>query len=182
LELSLNTDLGTLWFKQLNQSRFVAMIKTLFHSLPIQAWSSLEHRSYGPGDVICHEGELSNEMFIISSGKVLVCKAIESQIETVLARFGPGECFGEFSLFDNAPRSATVQAEEATELLVFNRSDLEVVIQKDPTLAANFLLVMLDEIAQRVRSTNEQLNEAIRWGLQARGYSADPEVIDNSHN
>jgi CRP-like cAMP-binding protein len=161
---------------------FAVMTKILFHSLPIQAWSSLEHRFYHPGDVICHEGELSNEMFIISSGKVLVCKTIESQLETVLARFGPGECFGEFSLFDSAPRSATVQAEEATELLVFKRSDLEMVIQKDPTLAANFLLVLLDEIAQRVRSTNEQLNEAIRWGLQARGHSADPEAMGNSHN
>ncbi len=149
------------------------MIKTLFQSLPIQAWSSLEQRSYGPGDVICHEGDLGNEMFIIHSGKVLVCKAVESQIETVLARFGPGECFGEFSLFDNAPRSATVQAEEATELLVFTRSNLETLIEKDPTLAANFLLVILDEIAHRVRSTNEQLNEAIRWGLQARGYDSE---------
>jgi CRP-like cAMP-binding protein len=164
------------------QPTFSAMTKTLFHSLPIQAWSSLEYRSYAPGDVICHEGELGNEMFIISSGKVLVCKAIESQIETVLARFGPGECFGEFSLFDNAPRSATVQAEEVTELLVFKRSDLEILIQKDPTLAANFLLVMLDEIAHRIRSTNEQLNEAIRWGLQARGYSTDSEEIENSQN
>jgi CRP/FNR family transcriptional regulator, cyclic AMP receptor protein len=156
------------------------MIKTLFQSLPIQAWSSLEQRSYGPGDVICHEGDLGNEMFIIHSGKVLVCKAVESQIETVLARFGPGECFGEFSLFDNAPRSATVQAEEATELLVFTRSNLETLIEKDPTLAANFLLVILDEIAHRVRSTNEQLNEAIRWGLQARGY--DTEGTESSCN
>jgi CRP-like cAMP-binding protein len=134
------------------------MIKTLFQSLPIQAWSSLEQRSYSPGDVICHEGDLGNEMFIIHSGKVLVCKAVESQIETV---------------FDNAPRSATVQAEEATELLVFTRSNLETLIEKDPTLAANFLLVILDEIAHRIRSTNEQLNEAIRWGLQAQGYDSE---------
>lgn len=147
--------------------------KSLFQHLPEVLWGTLDARTFTTGQVICAEGAPGQEMYIILSGSVLVCKQIEGQLDTVVARFGPGECFGEFALFDQAPRSATVQAETDTQLLLFSRPELERLIKEDPQLAAQFMLILMDEMADRLRSTNEQLSQSIRWGLQARGYELD---------
>ncbi len=146
------------------------MGKSLFQHLPEQFWGTLKETTFNSGQIICEEGDPGQEMYIILSGSVLVCKQVEGQIDTVVARFGPGDCFGEFALFDQSPRSATVQAEEVTQLLVFSRHDLELLIETAPQMAAQFMLVLMDELSERLRNTNEQLSQSIRWGLQARGY------------
>jgi CRP-like cAMP-binding protein len=155
------------------------MSKSLFQQLPESIWGTLKGKNFQAGDVICEEGQPGLEMYIILSGSVLVCKQIEGQIDTVVARFGPGDSFGEFALFDQSPRSATVQAEEPTQLLIFSREDLNNMIDNDPKQAAQFMLILMDEMAERFRSTNEQLSQSIRWGLQARGYDLDLEQALN---
>ncbi|WP_287129716.1 cyclic nucleotide-binding domain-containing protein [Candidatus Cyanaurora vandensis] len=149
------------------------MSKSLFQQLPEVLWGTLVSKTFAAGEVICEEGTPGQAMYIILAGGVVVCKRIEGELDTVVARFGPGECFGEFALFDQAPRSATVQAEHETRLLVFSRRDLEDLITQNPQLAARFMLVLMDELTDRLRSTNEQLSQSIRWGLQSRGYELE---------
>jgi len=149
------------------------MTQSFFQRLPESLWGTLQSKTFRTGQVICEEGDEGKEMYIILTGRVVVCKHIEGQMDTVVARFGPGECFGEFALFDRAPRSATVQAEEATQLLIFTRKDLEKLVDDHPQRAAEFLLVLMDEMADRLRNTNQQLSQSIRWGLQARGYELE---------
>jgi len=155
------------------------MNQSLFQLLPESFWGTLKQITFETGQIICEEGALGLEMYIILSGQVLVCKQVEGQIDTVVGRFGPGESFGEFALFDQSPRSATVQAEAPTQLLVFSRQDLETLIEENPTLAARLMLALMDEMSVRLRSTNEQLSQSIRWGLQSKGYDLDLEQALN---
>ena len=66
-------------------------------------------------------------MFLVRRGSIVVSKAVTGPVEQVLARMGPGEFFGEMSLFARAPRSATIQADPGADvaLLVLDRGHLE---------------------------------------------------------
>jgi len=148
---------------------------SLYETLPANFRGQLVEKSFEVDQVICEEGALGQEMYFILKGAVIVCKQIEGKLDTVIARFGPGEYFGEFALFDSEPRSATVQAEEPTVLLPFSRADLERLINSEPRQGAEFLLQMMDGMTERLRTTNERLSQSIRWGLQAKGYELEEE-------
>jgi CRP/FNR family transcriptional regulator, cyclic AMP receptor protein len=156
----------------------VGMEKSLYETLPEAFRAQLQEKDYAADEVICAEGEEGQDMYFILSGAVIVCKQIEGKLDTVIAQFGPGEYFGEFALFDQSPRSATVQAEESSRLVVLNRADLERLIEENAPGAAQFLLMMLDSLTGRLRTTNERLSQSIRWGLQIQGYELEDEESD----
>lgn len=68
-----------------------------------------------PGEKIVREGDSGDEMYIILQGKV----SIEVG-DIIVGEMGSGDFFGEMSLIDNAPRSATVTAQETTLLFAIN--------------------------------------------------------------
>jgi len=74
--------------------------------------SSLQQ--FEPGQVIIRENTPGDSAYIILSGRVEVTKRIEGQ-PVVLVRLGPGSIFGEMSLLDGSPRSATATAMETTD-------------------------------------------------------------------
>lgn len=65
---------------------------------------------YPKGDVIFREGELGDRFCVIGDGEVEVVKGLGSEREVVLARLGPKEFFGEMSLIEGQPRSASIRA------------------------------------------------------------------------
>ena len=67
---------------------------------------------------------------------MVVSKAVTGPVEQVLARMGPGNFFGEMSLFDRAPRSATVQADSDASLLALDRERLQELIDVNPRAGA----------------------------------------------
>ncbi len=60
-------------------------------------------------------------MYLVRRGTLIISKAVTGKVDQVLARFGPGEFFGEMGLFDRSPRSATVQADTDATLLALDR-------------------------------------------------------------
>jgi CRP/FNR family cyclic AMP-dependent transcriptional regulator len=75
----------------------------------------LEHTSeqdHPEGGLIVQEGEKSNSMFVIASGRVRVCKNFGETGEIELATLGAKEFFGEMCIVDTLPRCATIQAKE----------------------------------------------------------------------
>ena len=69
-----------------------------------------EIRSFKPGEIIVRQGEPGDCMFCVQGGNVGVFYDYGSENEKKLAELTPGEFFGEMSLLDHAPRSATVVA------------------------------------------------------------------------
>jgi cAMP-dependent protein kinase regulator len=111
----------------------------LFSDLPknafIQLMEQMHMRSMLPEEVVIREGDVGSSMFIISSGRVKITKTSETGGEIVLAHLGDGAFFGEMALIGEAPRSASVIADEDTVLFEVSRDVLAEVIKSFPSVA-----------------------------------------------
>tara|TARA_B100001971_G_C18268036_1_gene596494 strand:- start:65247 stop:65687 length:441 start_codon:yes stop_codon:yes gene_type:complete len=74
--------------------------------------------------VICKEGDLTKDLYVIVSGKLMVCSRNNTMV-TPLAYLSDGDYFGEFSFFDNQARSADVIAVKETKLLKIPQAELK---------------------------------------------------------
>ena len=109
-------------------------------------------RVYKDGETIVEEGMPSRSLFIIQSGKVRIFKG-HGEKETALAILGESDIFGEMSLFDASPRSATAKAVGETRVLAIDHEGLLKRIKMDPTLAFR----IIRQMSQRIRSLNTRL-------------------------
>jgi CRP/FNR family cyclic AMP-dependent transcriptional regulator len=125
------------------------------------------------GAVIFRELDASDALYIVEQGGVVVSKHVAGEVDIVLTRFHPGDFFGEMGLFDAAPRSATAHAESDTILWQLGRDAFRRILSDHPAMAARICYRLVTVFIQRLRATNEQAREAIRWGLEATGYSPD---------
>ena len=129
----------------------------------------LQERKLRKGHVLFREGDEGEEMFLVREGTVLVSKSVTGKVEQVLARFGAGNFFGEMSLFDRSPHSATIQAETDTMLLALDRNNLNALIEVNPRAAAAFFHGLVQVFIERLRASGELVAEITRWGLEATG-------------
>jgi CRP/FNR family transcriptional regulator, cyclic AMP receptor protein len=105
-----------------------------------------EVRELPEASVLARTGEPGHEFFLILDGRVRI--EVSPRKRTKL---GPGEFFGEMSLLDGGPRSATAVAETGVRLLVINRRDFSLLLSKVPDLTRHLLLVM----SRRVRQADQ---------------------------
>lgn len=73
--------------------------------------------------VICKEGDNSDDLFYLKSGSLLVCTVSGTEVKG-LAKIMPGEFIGELSFFDGKPRASTIVALEPSELVQIPKNDL----------------------------------------------------------
>jgi CRP-like cAMP-binding protein len=106
------------------------------------------------GDVILREGEEGNSAFLISSGSVEVIVGEGKKAKTV-ASFGKGEVFGEMSLLEPGPRSATIKAVTDTECAETSYDDFMASIQDNPEQAIQFMKTLV----VRLRQMNEVMGK-----------------------
>jgi CRP-like cAMP-binding protein len=92
-------------------------------------------------------------MYLIISGKVEVQKHADDGCDVDLAEMGDGEYFGEMALFDNEKRSATVQAQEETQVLVLHKQEFSEAVREYPQLA----LQMCKELSRRLRELHQKI-------------------------
>ena len=138
--------------------RFLLSI-AVFGALPDRAADKLleliEVRRHHPGEVVCTEGEPGRHLFVVRSGQVEVTKQGEREgPPTCLARLGAGDCFGEMSLIDIQRRSATVTANQETELYVLSNKDFYTLYTYDPEGYTLVIMNICREISRRLRSAN----------------------------
>jgi CRP-like cAMP-binding protein len=103
---------------------------------------------FDPDQPIVQQGHVGNGLYIIVSGGARIVAGSEE-----LARFGPGDFFGELSVIDQQPRAATVFAVGPTACLALASWELMTVLEREPPLAMN----LLKELASRLRAADEQL-------------------------
>jgi SulP family sulfate permease len=119
-----------------------------------------EQRRLGPGERLARQGEPSNEFMFVISGRVqILMRIVEQNTETVkrLRSFGPGSIVGEMGFFSGEPRSADIVAEVASEVLCITRTRYAEIERLHPTLARDLTRHIINTLAQRVRSSNEEI-------------------------
>ena len=120
------------------------------------------------GEVLFHEGDPGNDMYILADGAVAVSIRLPDGGTREIARFSPGDFFGEMSIFDDAPRSASCQAVSRSTLLSLSRGAFSDVISQHPAIAQKLMYRMLNITTQRLRGTSEFVSEMVQWGEGAR--------------
>ena len=125
--------------------------------------SSLE-KTFIKGDIIIKEGGFSNSFYVIRKGSVEVVKR-KGDHEVQLAKYGPGDFFGEVSLLDPeySKHSATIRALEETKVTIMSKEDFEKYIGQLTPGVKNLLRKMaiyLRETSKRVDSAQESTGEA----------------------
>jgi len=106
--------------------------------------------TFQKGDVIFCEFEPGDNFYLIQSGRVQLVK-IMGDIEKIIDILEPGEIFGEMSILEEAPRSATAIAYTAIKALEFNRENFEVLMQGNPQIAMKLLKTFTRRIYDQKR-------------------------------
>ena len=112
-----------------------------------------EIESYNPGESIVAEGSLGDALFLILSGQVAVHRG-----QQTFAMLEGGEFFGEMSLVEPAPRSASVTAMSATFLFRLPHDALRALITDDGQAASALLVHIVKVLSERLRRANTILS------------------------
>jgi CRP/FNR family transcriptional regulator, cyclic AMP receptor protein len=116
----------------------------------------VEEIVYEAGAVVFRQGEEGSSLFVIEDGSVEISHG-EGSGHIVLATLFAGQYFGELSLFDGAPRSATATAVTKTGVIRLDRDDLVDFVNRNPAAA----LRIIAEMGGRLRQTNELMSRQV---------------------
>jgi len=121
---------------------------------PPQKPKAYNVKTYMKGQMIFKEGDPGTDAYLVRTGTVDIYKVMNNK-KILLERIQPGEVFGEMSILSKLPRSANAIANEYVELVVINKQDLELSVQKSlPIVQA-----LSNLLIKRLRRTNEMINE-----------------------
>lgn len=112
---------------------------------------------YKSSATIFSEGEPGDKFYLIVEGAVRISRIVPGMGEEALAVLRAGQYFGEMSLIDDAPRSATAMCHEKCRLFVVNRRDLEDLLFVDRDLAYELLWNWVRTLSRRLRATNDKM-------------------------
>jgi CRP-like cAMP-binding protein len=109
------------------------------------------------GQTLFSEGDPGSHLYVVTAGKVKLGRTAPDGRENLLAIMGPGEMFGELSLFDPGPRTATATAVTDTRLSGLDHADLQPWLTGRPEVAGQLLAAL----ARRLRRTNEAMADLV---------------------
>jgi CRP/FNR family transcriptional regulator/CRP/FNR family cyclic AMP-dependent transcriptional regulator len=148
----------------------IEVIKRLpiFKSLGEKELSIIAERAirkrFSKESIIVQEDDRGDSLMVILSGRVKVVLHSEEGKEIILSILKDGDFFGEMSLLDGEPRSATVIAMEDSTLLIIQRNDFLYQIEKNPSIAK----AILAEMSRRMRRADERIGNLILLDVYGR--------------
>ena len=107
------------------------------------------------GDLIVREGEPGSKFYLIKSGAVRVVKRFGTPDEVLLARLAARDFFGEMCILETLPRAASVQAMEASELVVLPSTAFYHLYQAQPDQYSILVLNIARDLSRRLRRLDE---------------------------
>lgn len=113
---------------------------------------------------VCRKGEPGDALYIVIAGKLKVSAHSEDGREAILAILEDGETFGEMSMLDEQPRSASVIAVQDSELLVIQRRDFIDYLERSPKVS----IALLSILCQRLRLMDDMLEDMRFLGVRSR--------------
>ncbi|MBD1861574.1 MULTISPECIES: Crp/Fnr family transcriptional regulator [Trichocoleus] len=129
--------------------RGVPIFKELRDDFLVRLASIMDELSFPAKHTIFKEGQEGRSLYIVVSGRVRVHLSNQE-----LAQLEKGACFGEMSLFDAEPRSASVSTLENCECLVLTQQQLYDAIDETPGIALNIIRLL----SRRIRELNQRIN------------------------
>jgi CRP/FNR family cyclic AMP-dependent transcriptional regulator len=132
-------------------------------------WSELETLSTyteayqaAPATTLVSEGSREAFMGIVIEGQIAVLKRDQSGVQRTIARIRAGKIFGEMSLIDGEPRSATLQVNRTAVMLIISKLQFERMGIEAPRLALKFVLMIARQLSQRLRQTSGILVDVLQ--------------------
>jgi CRP/FNR family transcriptional regulator, cyclic AMP receptor protein len=119
--------------------------------------ASMATTRFRRGDVVFREGDSGDRLFVIVDGKVKLGRSSSDGRENLLAILGPGQMFGELSLFDPGPRSATVTAVTDVTFETLSHDELVRWLTGRPDVARG----LLGQLAARLRKANDVVADLV---------------------
>jgi CRP-like cAMP-binding protein len=107
-----------------------------------------QKQSFQAGQIIVSQGTPGQAFYMLVSGRVEIVRDGRS-----IGAFKAGDFFGEMSLLDNAPRSATIQALEPTTCVMLSSWDFKGLLEQHPSIAVK----LLEVLSRRLRVADERL-------------------------
>ncbi len=113
-------------------------------------------REFPAGHVLFREGDSGKEMYVIQSGRVRISKKVRD-VEKTLVSLGAGEFFGEMSILNNKPRSASATVEDPAKLLVIDPKTFEAMVRGNAEIAVR----MIKKLAARLQEADDQIENLL---------------------
>lgn len=133
----------------------------LFCDLPESSLHQLaslaNRRTFRKGEVVFLEGDAGDALYGVISGSIRVATSNNDGKQVFLNMMEHGDVFGEISVIDGQPRTATAEAVESTSLIVIQRHDFQKLMEREPVVAIH----MLQILCQRLRWTTDMVHEAM---------------------
>jgi len=121
-------------------------------------------REFEPGQAVFREGDASDTCYVVRSG---CARAVREHVDgrsITLAKFGPGDIFGELAMFEDERRSATVEAVERTSVVGVLGGDMRRLMSEHPGIATRLVIAL----GRRLREMNERLSRQSFQTVQSR--------------
>jgi CRP-like cAMP-binding protein len=115
----------------------------------------------GAGDVIFREGDPARDLFVVINGEMEVLKRSHSGVDVRVALLGLGDWFGEMSILDVQPRSATVRTLAPSRVLRIGAADLDALYRHDTKAYSLIILNIARELSRRLRVADGLLAELL---------------------
>lgn len=128
---------------------------------------------FSSGKTVFRQGDSSNTCYVITSGHAAVVREHVVGRAITLARFGPGDIFGELAMLDDEQRSATITAVDDLKAIAIPGDGMRRLLRERPEIAVR----MVTSLGQRLRQTNERLVGQSFQTVQSRVAKALVELV-----
>ena len=151
----------------------ISALQKILESEDFPEGSAWRRRAFAAQEVIVREGEQDGHLYLVMTGELRVTGQVEiDDVPTMhpgICDLGPGDVFGELCLFDQEPRSATVEGLYPGELIEIDANRLNLWMDRHPALGLETLRKFYGELISRLRKTNQRVESLLAWGLRAHG-------------
>jgi len=128
----------------------------------------LHPRELSKGEILFRQGDPGGELFVVESGAMGIAVTLDDGKKLEIAKFKKGDFFGEMSIFEEEPRSATCYAKIRSRLLAMNGGEFFRLAQSSPLSAGKVMTRMLAVTRRRLEDTGGFLSDMVQWGEDAR--------------
>ncbi len=129
----------------------------------------LQSQTFKAGTAIFNEGELGRAMYVLREGEVEVLRTSAAGKKIPIVRLGPGECFGEMTLVELQPRSASIVVKKAAKTFSLTNMDLYNLYQEDNYAYVIVMQNICRMLSRRLRKADSRIADflAAQKGLPA---------------